>query len=171
MDFLFYDVFKDGKTLVDAPFGMLKEESEFAWDSTQRGETTRFFPLATDNGDQIHGAVVHWKGIPSLEDARNVRDKVPWVKHGFSNARVVPIGNFQSVSKLFNRGGEFRGALPVQRLEPFNTDPCVTWYVVVTAKEGFDYDSAYGLQDALHCVCLWKGRLDMLMLVRRHQAS
>ncbi|RDW79295.1 uncharacterized protein DSM5745_06147 [Aspergillus mulundensis] len=157
MEYLFYDVFKDGKTLFNAPLWLLKEESNFAWDSTQRGETARFFPLATENGDQINGAVVHWKGIQLLKDAQDLRDKVPWVRNGFSSGRVVPIGNFVSVSKLFNRDGEFRGVRPVERLEPFNTDPCVTWYVVVAAKKPSEYDSAYGLQDALHCVCLWKG--------------
>lgn len=168
MDYLFYDVFKDGKTIADAPLSLLKKESDFAWDSTQSGETTRFFTLATDQGDQVNGAVVHWKGIRSPEHAHSIRDEVPWIKNGFSDGRVVPIGNFVSVSKLFNQGGKFRGAEPVQRSSAFNTDPCVTWYAVVTAKETSSYDSAYGLEDALHCVRLWKGRFDTPVLAIRY---
>lgn len=77
MDYLFYDIFKDGKTLADAPLWLLKDESDFAWDSTRKGETVRFFPLATSHGNQINGAVAHLKGICSLEDAQIFRDRVP----------------------------------------------------------------------------------------------
>jgi hypothetical protein len=158
MDYLFYDVFKDGKTIADAPLSLFKKESDFAWDSTRRGETVRFFPLATDEQDIINGAVVHLRGIPTPEDADKLKEQVPWIKHGFSNGRVVPIGNFVSVSKLFGQNGKYRGTEPVQRSQPFSTDPCVTWYVIVTAKDASSYDSAYGLEDALECVRLWKGK-------------
>ncbi|KAL4894158.1 hypothetical protein BDV59DRAFT_207208 [Aspergillus ambiguus] len=157
MDYIFYDVFKGGKTLDDAPLALLREETEFAWDSTYKGETTRFFPLITDDQNKINGAVVHWKGIGNPEQADHLRQEVPWIKHGFSDGRVIPIGNFVSVSKLFDQGGKFRRCEPVQRLRPFSTDPCVTWYAILVAKDASSYDSIYGVRDALHCVRLWKG--------------
>ncbi|PYH80782.1 hypothetical protein BO82DRAFT_384233 [Aspergillus uvarum CBS 121591] len=109
MDYLFYDIFKDGKTPADTPLWLLKDESNFYWASTRTEET--------------------------------IGDQVPSIKNGFSVGRVVPIGNIVSVFRSFNRGGRFRGARPV-----------VTWYVVVTAKKGVYYASAYELQDALQRV-------------------
>ncbi|GAT26978.1 similar to An01g08750 [Aspergillus luchuensis] len=107
MDYLFYDIFKEGKTLDDAPLALLRKESEFAWASTTSGETTRFFPSITDEENKVNGAVVHWRGIESPERAESIKQEVPWIKHGFSDAKVIPIGNFTSVSKLFHQGGKY----------------------------------------------------------------
>ncbi|GLB09300.1 hypothetical protein AtubIFM57258_005217 [Aspergillus tubingensis] len=157
MDYLFYDIFKEGKTLDDAPLALLRKESESAWASTNSGETTRFFPSITDEENKVNGAVVHWRGIESPERAESIKQEVPWIKHGFSDAKVIPIGNFTSVSKLFHQGGKYLHCEPVQRLQPFNTDPCVTWYVVIVARDASSYDAMFGERDALHCVRPWKG--------------
>lgn len=158
MDYLFYDIFKEGKTLDDAPPALLRKESEFAWASTKSGETTRFFPSITDEENKVNGAVVHWRGIESPERAESIKQEVPWSRHGFSDAKVIPIGNFTSVSKLFQQGGKYLDCEPVQRLQPFSTDPCVTWYVIIVARDASSYDTMFGERDALHCVRLWKGK-------------
>ncbi|GKZ70820.1 hypothetical protein AnigIFM50267_006491 [Aspergillus niger] len=134
MDYLFYDIFKEGKTLDDAPPALLRKESEFAWASTKSGETTRFFPSMTDEENKVNGAVVHWRGIESPERAESIKQEVPWIRHGFSDAKVIPIGNFTSVSKLFQQGGKYLHCEPVQRLQPFSTDPCVTCFGKVSTK-------------------------------------
>ncbi|RAH83063.1 hypothetical protein BO86DRAFT_398431 [Aspergillus japonicus CBS 114.51] len=41
MDYLFYDIFKDGKTLADATRWQLKDESDFAWASFGQRRSTR----------------------------------------------------------------------------------------------------------------------------------
>ncbi|PYH30877.1 uncharacterized protein BO87DRAFT_389847 [Aspergillus neoniger CBS 115656] len=141
MDYLFYDIFKEGKTLDDAPLALLRKESEFAWASTHSGETTRFFPSITDEENK----------------AESIKQEVPWIKHGFSDAKVVPIGNFTSVSKLFHQEGKYLHCEPVQRLQPFATDPCVTWYAVIVARDASSYEAMFGERDALHCVRRWNG--------------
>ncbi|PWY76772.1 hypothetical protein BO83DRAFT_425687 [Aspergillus eucalypticola CBS 122712] len=116
-----------GRPLKTPPLALLRKESEFAWASTHSGETTRFFPSITDEINKVNGAVVHWRSIESPERAESIKQKVPWIKHGYSDAKVVPIGKFTSVSKLFHQGGKYLHCEPVQRLRPFITDPCVTW--------------------------------------------
>jgi hypothetical protein len=44
MKVLFYDVFKDNKSILDAPPELLEKENQFAWAATKNEETDRSSP-------------------------------------------------------------------------------------------------------------------------------
>lgn len=159
MHALWYDVFKDGKTLDNAPRELLLEENKYAWRSTAEAWCSRFFPLLHDEEPQVRGAVVHLDDIKSHQDLLTMCAEIPWIKHGFADGRALLYGNFVSVQKLFNQNRKYAydNVKHISRLQPFTSDPTVTWYAIITAEDVPHYDDKYGIEDAFACFQLLKG--------------
>ncbi|CZR50379.1 uncharacterized protein PAC_00251 [Phialocephala subalpina] len=156
---LWYDVFKEGKSIADAPPSMLEEENELAWSSNVHENNTRFNTVIVDESEDIAGAVVHLSGIESYSKLLDFISKVPWIQHDFAYGKAFPFGNFVSVQKLFHQDGKYRGVPMIDRPRPFNTSPTITWYVILSAKKTDGYDDDYGLDDALQGFRLLKSNI------------
>lgn len=154
---LWYDVFKEGKTLADASSAVLAQESNMAWSTNVSGKNTRFFNVITEEDGEIAGAVVHFTDIRSYDDLRELTSSIPWMKHDFAIGKPFLYENFVSVEKLFHQNGKYLRVQPIKRLQPFTTSPTVTWYVILTAKMLSGYDEQYGVDDALQGFRLLKG--------------
>lgn len=159
--FLWIDTFKDGKTVATAPPELLLEETQFAWNTMVDDSATRFFPVVPDDGNIPCGAVVHMSGLPDYDAAVKLGKTIPWAAHNFADWEMFPFGNFVSIQKLFHQNGKYRAAPPVQRPKPFTSNPTVTWYAAVSAKDPGTYDSEHGLEDAVACYRLIKGKLSL----------
>ncbi|PVH69454.1 hypothetical protein DL98DRAFT_598644 [Cadophora sp. DSE1049] len=156
---LWYDVFNDGKDIADASSWMLAEENDLAWSSNVNENNTRFNTVILDDSEDIVGAVVHLSGIESYPKLLDFISKVPWIQHGFAHGNAFPFGNFVSVQKLFHQDGKYRGLPTIERTQPFNTNPTITWYVVLSAKKVAGYDEKFGLDDALQGFRLLKSNI------------
>ncbi|KIX09561.1 uncharacterized protein Z518_00641 [Rhinocladiella mackenziei CBS 650.93] len=156
---LWYDVFKEGKSLADAPKEMLAEENALAWKSNVETWNTRFFPVIQEDSEDIAGAVVHLTGVENYESLVKFTANVPWIVHDFAAGGVFPFGNFVSVQKLFHQDNKYRGIDLIKRVKPFVSFPTITWYVVLSAKHTWreEYEKQFGLDDALQSFRLLKG--------------
>ncbi|OQV03393.1 hypothetical protein CLAIMM_08442 [Cladophialophora immunda] len=154
---LWYDVFKEAKSLEDASPSVLAQESNMAWSTNVSGKNTRFFNVIREEDGEIAGAVVHFTDIKSYDDLRELTSSIPWMKHDFAIGQPFLYENFVSVEKLFHQDGKYLGVQPIERLLPFTTSPTVTWYVILTAKVLSGYDEEYGVDDALQGFRLLKG--------------
>lgn len=158
---LYYDVFKAGKDVTQAPPEVLEKENQLAWKSNVHEHNSRFFNITSDedrDGHDIRGAVVHLSGFSSYESLMEFTQNVPWVKYGFADGRTIPFGNFVSLEKLFYQQGKYKTLEQIKRSHPFTSDPTVTWYVIISAKDISSYDTRFGLEDALQCYRLLKGK-------------
>lgn len=153
---LWYDVFKEGRTLADASPAVLAEESDMAWSTNVSGKNTRFFNVITDD-DEIAGAVVHFTDIQSYGDLVALTRSIPWIKHDFAVGRPFLYQNFVSVQRLFNQKQKYLGVEVIKRKQAFNTSPTVTWYVVINAKTPDEYVQEYELDTALQGFRMLKG--------------
>ncbi|KAJ4542998.1 hypothetical protein HRR83_003528 [Exophiala dermatitidis] len=133
---LWYDVFKQGKTLADAPPDVLAQESNMAWSTNVSGKNTRFFNIITEKDDVIAGAVVHFTDIKSYDDLLELTGSIPWMEADFAVGRPFLYQNFVSVEKLFHQNGKYLGVEPIKRIQPFTTSPTVTWYAFRMLKGG-----------------------------------
>ncbi|KAK4944542.1 hypothetical protein LTR10_015976 [Elasticomyces elasticus] len=156
---LWYDVFKDGKSIKDAPQDMLAEENDLAWRSNVETMNTRFFTVIQEDNEEVAGAVVHLTDIKDYDSLVDFMGKVPWIVHDFAAGGVFPFTNFVSVQKLFHQNNKYQGIELIKRLKPFTSSPTITWYVVLSAKKESQsgYDKSYGLDDALQSFRLLKG--------------
>lgn len=154
---LWYDVFKQGKTLADASPAVLAEESDMAWSTNVSGKNTRFFNVITEKDGEIAGAVVHFTDMKSYDDLINLTASIPWMKHDFAVGRAFLYENFVSVEKLFRQHGKYLGIEPMRRLAHFTTSPTITWYVILTAKTSDGYNEEFGVDDALQGFRMLKG--------------
>ncbi|KAL2408250.1 hypothetical protein ABEF93_000056 [Exophiala dermatitidis] len=154
---LWYDVFKQGKTLADAPPDVLAQESNMAWSTNVSGKNTRFFNIITEKDDVIAGAVVHFTDIKSYDDLLELTGSIPWMEADFAVGRPFLYQNFVSVEKLFHQNGKYLGVEPIKRIQPFTTSPTVTWYVILTAKTSEGFDEGHGVDNALQAFRMLKG--------------
>lgn len=163
MKALFYDVFKNDKSILDAPPELLALETKYAWTATKDEDADRFFPIVFDDNELTRGAVIHLGGYETTEQVAQHVDNVPWLTHGFSDGFFYVYGNFKSVELLFKHNGKYayENLNPMDRVQPFTTDPTVTWYVVVEAKEPSTYDAKHGVGDAVGCFRLLKGLTEL----------
>lgn len=167
---LWYDVFKQGKTLADAPPAVLAEESNMAWSTNVSGKNTRFFNIITEGDGEIAGAVVHFTDMESYDDLLDLTSSIPWMKNDFAIGKPFLYENFVSVEKLFHQGGKYLGVEPMKRLQPFTTSPTITWYVILTAKTLEGYDKEFGIDDALQGFRMLKGMLFLSSRIHSHRA-
>lgn len=157
--YLWYDNFKDGRTILNAPPKVLQEENELAWSTNEDDTAIRFDPVIGEHDEMVRGAVVQLMGWKDYEEAVNACAQIPWVVHGFAEGEVIPYGNFTSVKKLFHQNGRYKDMEPVKRAKDFSGNPNVSWVVILLAKDDelASYDEKYGLEDAVLCFRLWKG--------------
>ncbi|KAL2404115.1 hypothetical protein ABEF95_002198 [Exophiala dermatitidis] len=120
---LWYDVFKQGKTLADARPDVLAQESNRAWSTNVSGKNTRFFNVITEKDDETAGAVVHFTDIKSYDDLLELTGSIPWMKADFAVGRPFLYKNFVSVEKLFHQNGKYLGVERIRRSQPFTTSP------------------------------------------------
>jgi hypothetical protein len=159
MKVLFHDVFKNDKSILDAPPDLLLKENHHAWGATKADVADRFFPVVFDENDLVRGAVVHISWFETYEQVVEEVDRTPWLVHGFSDGSFCIYGSFKSVELLFNQDKKYayQNLKPMECVRPFSTDPTVTWYVVVEAKDTTTYASEHGVGDAVGCFRLMKG--------------
>ena len=127
MRYLYFDVFKDGRSVEEMPLEVLKLENKFAWQSGITDQSPRFSLIIDYTQNTIHGAVVHLSGLDSPAAAEQFTTKILWISHGLADGSILPIENFNSIQKLFNQNGKYKDRSPVVRLKPFNSDPTEVW--------------------------------------------
>lgn len=161
---LWFDVFHEGTSIADADKEVLLEENTLAWKSNVEAMNTRFFPVIGDDDENIRGAVVHLQGFSDYPSMVAFTKTVPWIKHGVARGGIYPYGNFVSVQRLFGQNGKYRDVKLIERIQRFETSPTFTWYVVISARKTQleDYDAQYGLDDALQCFRLLKGKQKLM---------